>query len=527
MGYASDRGPSRRHSDVWADARDMSQGADAGRGGSREGAASYGGYADGRPRVAGVQLASARQRHDEPGRAAVSGSRSSEYGRAGGDARAGYGSRGGYGTRGDYDARGDRGDYGDRVGYAAHGDYGARSDYYSSADYDGFDAGIDGDYARAGYSADESLYRYGEQGMFDRVGQTLRAVPIPAYVALVCVLALVVIVPSAIARNASNAAEAAVKEAAEQAEAKAKAAKTEVVSEEEQLAQIDFELTPALFDDIPTDEGLLQFSLSGLKAPEASTQDVSGVNQAIAAIEERGAASVVFVDAETGRGIAYQPDLVVYGASSFKALYSLYVCEEFVEPGAESLDTYRMVNYSVGLDGYAAGSSYSIESLIEGAITQSSNNAFGALRNAFDSQGFDEWVTSLGAKDAVCRADSWFPTYCARSSARLWAEMLAYTSTGTETAQWLGDLTGQTTVSFIRDGLEGTGATVRDKAGWCTDSDPAYNSVSDAGLIEIDGKTYIMSILTGMPDSEANRALVGDLAAALIECRDALDVAEG
>ncbi len=286
MGYASDRGPSRRHSDVWADARDMSQGADAGRGGSREGVASYGGYANGRPRVAGVQLASARQRHDEPGRAAVSGSRSSEYGRAGGDARAGYGSRGGYGARGDYDAR---------------------SDYYSSADYDGFDAGIDGDYARAGYSADESLYRYGEQGMFDRVGQTLRAVPIPLYAALVCVLALVVIVPSAIARNASNAAEAAAKEAAEQAEAKAKAAKTEVVSEEEQLAQIDFELTPALFDDIPTDEGLLQFSLSGLKAPEASTQDVSGVNQAIAAIEERGAASVVFVDAETGRGIAYQP----------------------------------------------------------------------------------------------------------------------------------------------------------------------------------------------------------------------------
>lgn len=494
----------------------MSQGVDARRGGSREGAASYGGYADGRPRVAGVQLASARQRHDEPGRAAVSGSRSSEYGRAGGDARAGYGSRGGYGARGDYD---------DRAGYAARGGYGARGDYYSSADYDGFDAGVDGDYARAGYSADESPYRYGEQGMFDRVRQTLRAVPIPVYAALVCVLALVVIVPSAIARNASNAAEAAAKEAAEQAEAKA--AKSKVVSEAEQLAELDFELTPASFDDIPTDEGILQFSLSGLKAPEASTQDVSGVNQAIAAIEERGAASVVFVDAETGRGIAYQPDLVVYGASSFKALYSLYVCEEFIEPGTESLDTYCMVNYSVGPDGYAAGSSYSIESLIEGAITQSSNNAFGALRNAFDSQGFDEWVTSLGAKDAVCRADSWFPTYCARSSARLWAEMLAYTSTGTETARWLGDLTGQTTVSFIRDGLKGTGATVHDKAGWCTDADPAYNSVSDAGLVEIDGKTYIMSILTGMPDSEANRALVGDLAAALIECRDALDIAEG
>ena len=68
------------------------------------------------------------------------------------------------------------------------------------------------------------------------------------------------------------------------------------------------------------------------------------------------------------------------------------------------------------------------------------------------------------------------------------------------------------------------GATVRDKAGWCSDSDPAYNSVSDAGIVEIDGKTYIMSILTAMPDSESNRELVGDLARALLSCREGLDV---
>ena len=65
---------------------------------------------------------------------------------------------------------------------------------------------------------------------------------------------------------------------------------------------------------------------------------------------------------------------------------------------------------------------------------------------------------------------------------------------------------------------------MRDKAGWCSDSDPAYNSVSDAGIVEIDGKTYIMSILTGMPDSESNRELVGDLARALLSCREGLDV---
>ena len=48
--------------------------------------------------------------------------------------------------------------------------------------------------------------------------------------------------------------------------------------------------------------------------------------------------------------------------------------------------------------------------------------------------------------------------------------------------------------------------------------------MSDAGIVEIDGKTYIMSILTAMPDSESNRELVGDLARALLSCREGLDV---
>ena len=96
--------------------------------------------------------------------------------------------------------------------------------------------------------------------------------------------------------------------------------------------------------------------------------------------------------------------------------------------------------------------------------------------------------------------------------------MLAYVGEGSETAQWLWDLTGQTTVSFIRDGLEGLGAVVHSKAGWCSDSDSSYNSVSDAGVVDLDGRTYIMSIMTGMPDTESNRALVGQLARALADC---------
>ena len=228
--------------------------------------------------------------------------------------------------------------------------------------------------------------------------------------------------------------------------------------------------------------------------------------------------SMVLVDAQTGSGLAYQPDLVVYGASSFKALYSMYVCESLVEKGEVSLDDYCAVNWVADSSGGYSGGSYPVYELIEAAVIYSNNNAYGALRDAFDFEGFDDWVTGLGANDAVYREDSWFPTYAARSSARLWSEMLAYVGGGSETAQWLWDLTGQTTVSFIRDGLEGLDAVVHNKAGWCSDSDPSYNSVSDAGVVDLDGRTYIMSIMTGMPDTESNRALVGQLARALADC---------
>lgn len=53
---------------------------------------------------------------------------------------------------------------------------------------------------------------------------------------------------------------------------------------------------------------------------------------------------VVFYDLSSGRGLTYNADVEVYGASSYKALYALYICEMLVESGQVSLD-----GVSVGL----------------------------------------------------------------------------------------------------------------------------------------------------------------------------------
>lgn len=272
------------------------------------------------------------------------------------------------------------------------------------------------------------------------------------------------------------------------------------------MEEASYELSPAAIENLSTDAELATFSLSNLPAGELSEEQTASITTAIEAVEESGDVGIMFFDVDTGRGISYNIDQEVYGASSFKAPYALFLCETFVETGELTLDSFAM------------GSP--IGDLMSNAIIYSDNNSYGALRDTYDSLGFDEWVSALGADDAKYTADSWYPWYCARSSAEVWTEMLAYLETGSETSQWLGDLLASTEESFLRNGIANDSAVVRNKAGWCADSDPRWNSVSDAGIIELDGHTYIMSIMTGMPDSEASREAFEALASAVFAVRD-------
>ena len=304
--------------------------------------------------------------------------------------------------------------------------------------------------------------------------------------------------------------------------AKSKAAEQDEEPEELALADID----PLSFDAVPASDGLSTFTLvDGTAEPELSSSAQEQIESAASAVAQTGGAlSVVFVDMNTGAGIAYAPDTEVYGASSFKAPYALYVCEQLVEKGKASLDDVCTVGATYGLDEpHDPNEAYVTRDLISSAITVSDNDSFKVLRNAYDAQGYESWAQSLGVTDALIDPVSYYPTYCARSSARLWCEMLAYLGTGTETAQWLEGLLEQTTVSFIRTALEDEGEDVRvlNKAGWLG-GDPAYNSVTDAGIIECDGHTYLMCLMSSMSDGIETELLLEQLASALFAARDAL-----
>ena len=217
----------------------------------------------------------------------------------------------------------------------------------------------------------------------------------------------------------------------------------------------------------------------------------------------------------TGKGIAYNLDSRVYGASSFKGPYAAYLCQHLGDDDA---------SYPSGSEAAGSGVSSSIYSLIQPMILYSDNSAFSSLRNTYDSAGFAEWLNSCGV-DSEIMHDTHFPRYSARESALLWLHTYQYLKTNTPTAQNLTSLYEQTNVSFIRSGVSDDEEVeaVLNKAGWCSGRE-RFTGLCDAGLIKCsDGTTYLMSTMTNSPDGGLCTVRLANLASTLFECRDALE----
>lgn len=289
----------------------------------------------------------------------------------------------------------------------------------------------------------------------------------------------------------------------------------EKVSKSKASADLKTRLSKADFNDIPSGDTVQTFSLVDNKTPTLEDESLALLQDALSRAQELGDVGVVFYDLSSGKGVTYNPDVEVYGASSYKALYALYICESLVETGQVSLDD------SLGTYGGYNMGWQTVRDLIENAVANSDNDSFIALRAAFDHDGYEDWIANLGVDDETAlNPMSDFPTYCPRTSARLWREMSEYLSMDTETSQWLSGLLASTSRSFIRDGIADDQVLVRNKAGWI--SEDGYYSTCDAGLIDIDGRTYVMSVMTSMPSSDRSSEVTAAIAKALFDTRAAL-----
>ncbi len=280
-------------------------------------------------------------------------------------------------------------------------------------------------------------------------------------------------------------------------------------------ASLKTRLSKANFNDIPSGDTVQTFSLVDDQIPALEDESLAALQDTLDQAQELGDVGVVFYNLSSGKGVTYNADAEVYGASSYKALYVLYVCELLVETGQVSLDD-ALGTYG----GYSMGW-LTVRDLIETSVVNSDNDSFVALRATFDQDGYEDWIAALGVEDEVALDSmSDFPTYCPRTSVKLWREMSEYLSRESETSQWLSGLLASTTRSFIRDGIADDHAMVRNKAGWI--SEAGCNATCDAGLIDVDGDTYIMSIMSSMPWSGRSSEAVAAIAKALYDTRAAL-----
>ena len=280
-------------------------------------------------------------------------------------------------------------------------------------------------------------------------------------------------------------------------------------------ASLKTRLSKGDFNDIPSGDTVQAFSLVDDETPVLADDVLAELQDALGQAQELGDVGVVFYDLSSGKGVTYNADVEVYGASSYKALYTLYICETLVESGQVSLDD------SLGTYGGYNMGWLTVRELIEAAVVNSDNDSFIALRAAFDHDGYEDWIAGLGVDDETALDPaSDFPTYCPRTSAKLWREMSEYLDWGTETSQWLSDLCASTTRSFIRDGIADDQVLVRNKAGWI--SEAGCDATCDSGLIDVAGRTYVMSIMTSMPWSDRSSELTAAIAKALFDARAAL-----
>lgn len=300
--------------------------------------------------------------------------------------------------------------------------------------------------------------------------------------------------------------------------ANAVATTTNTAAEEAAAGLVAQRLTPNALnsvDSFATAPGTFSL-IEGEDATPLSEEQQESLAAATQNIEDGGyTVGFTLINLNTGKGIAYNLDSRVYGASSFKGPYAAYLCQHLGDNDA---------SYPSGSEAAGPGVSSSMYSLIQPMILYSDNSAFSSLRNSYDSVGFAEWLNSCGV-DSEIMHDTHFPRYSARESALLWLRTYQYLKTNTPTAQNLASLYEQTNVSFIRSGVNDDGEVeaVLNKAGWCAGSE-RFTGLCDAGLIKCtDGTTYLMSTMTNSPDGGLYTVRLANLASTLFECRDVLE----
>ncbi len=223
--------------------------------------------------------------------------------------------------------------------------------------------------------------------------------------------------------------------------------------------------------------------------------------------------SFLALDLEQGRGVAYNVDQYVQGGSSIKALFATYFASQL-------LDTARATVNSEGEE-------------VAKALSDSGDATYVKLRQTYDSYGWDAWVGGIGAKSYLASA-GYYPLITSRMETVAWLNVYRYLTGSTYGATWLGEQLEADSSSLTTRALSTTHTITPSATSsntitvspisapmtiWSYGAQMSNAANSEYGIVEtaiilVDGHSYLITVMTGLPDSTANQELVESLMAA-------------
>ena len=272
-------------------------------------------------------------------------------------------------------------------------------------------------------------------------------------------------------------------------------------------------------DALPAEEGVHAFALLEGSPAEAAAD---GLEHIQAAVDEYPYdVAFAMVDLASGQGVCYNAHELHYGASSMKAGFAAYLCSRLVESGALELSD---CTGAWGLDYDLAhpehwNGTFTVGSLVENTIIYSDNTAYETLRGSYeylDYAAYTQWMKDLGLEDLMYCYNNWYPDYTPAQGVSLWLYLWSYLQSGTETAQWLAGLLGETEVSFLRAGLGESAQLVLNKAGWDVGGG-FYNTLTDCGVVIMGDRTYVVALMVNEADGAEDFGAITQLARTLVQ----------
>lgn len=238
------------------------------------------------------------------------------------------------------------------------------------------------------------------------------------------------------------------------------------------------------------------FNVSGQgDAPQINDASRSAINQALQPYKTAGTdVGFILMDLENGRGVAYNIDDKIYGASSFKGPYCAYMCSENIDEGAVGLGTKvrRVVETRSGGFTSSGSSNDSLRNLISDTIKYSDNAAYTSMRITYSDANLADWLDSIGADKSIAY-DTSFPSYTVRDAARMWTATYDYLESDSSSADFLGGLFESTEVSFLRSGVDTDSYLMIEVASDAAGSDGVRMDADPTAIEHVDAEGDVVS----------------------------------